>query len=65
MSDNLRTKVRVAFALRNKNQKWLANEIGINQSQLSDILNGKRHGKKTDEYVNRIKQVLNLKERDE
>lgn len=65
MPDSLRTKVRVAFALRNKNQKWLANEIGINQSQLSDILNGKRHGKKTDKYIEQIKQVLNITERDD
>lgn len=60
MSTELKTQVRVAFVLQNKNQKWLANEIGINQSQLSDILNGKRHGKKTDKYIEQIKHVLKL-----
>ena len=62
MSDTLRTKVRVAFALNGKNQKWLAREIGINESQLSDILNGKRHGKKTNEYIEAIKNKLHIED---
>lgn len=62
MTDTLRTKVKVAFALNGKNQKWLAKEIGINESQLSDILNGKRHGKKTDEYIKAIKNKLHIEE---
>lgn len=63
MTDVLRTKVKVAFALNGKNQKWLAKEIGIKESQLSDILNGKRHGKKTDEYIKVIKNKLHIEER--
>lgn len=62
MADTLRTKVKVAFALNDKNQKWLAKEIGIKESQLSDILNGKRHGKKTDEYIKAIKTKLHIEE---
>jgi len=62
MSSILRTKIKVAFALNGKNQKWLAKEIGIKESQLSDILNGKRHGKKTDEYIKAIKNKLNIME---
>lgn len=62
MSNTLRTQIKVAFALNGKNQKWLAKEIGINESQLSDILNGKRHGKKTDEYIKAIKNKLNIME---
>lgn len=60
MTDTLRTKVKVAFALNNKNQKWLAKEIGIKESQLSEILSGKRHGKKTDEYIKAIKNKLRI-----
>lgn len=62
MTDTLRTKVKVAFALNGKNQKWLAKEIGIKESQLSNILNGKRHGKKTDEYIKAIKNTLHIEE---
>ena len=62
MTDVLRTKVKVAFALNGKNQKWLAKEIGIEESQLSEILNGKRHGKKTDEYIKAIKNKLHIEE---
>lgn len=61
MSQELRTQVKVAFALQDMNQKQLAKKIGINESQLSDILNDKRHGKKTDEYIRQIKDVLNIK----
>ena len=62
MTDTLRTKVKVAFALNGKNQKWLAKEIGIHESQLSDILNGKRHGRKTDEHIKAIKNTLHIEE---
>jgi predicted XRE-type DNA-binding protein len=61
MSQELKTQVKVAFALQDRNQRWLAKELDINESQLSDILNGKRHGKKTDEYIQRIKQILAIK----
>jgi hypothetical protein len=61
MSQELRTQVKVAFALQDRNQRWLAKELDISESQLSDILNGKRHGKKTDEYIQRIKQILAIK----
>lgn len=60
MTKELKTKVRVAFALQDKNQRWLAEQLGIQESQLSDILNGKRHGKKTDEYVGKIKKILKI-----
>ena len=60
MSSTLRTQIKVAFALNGKNQKWLAKQIGIHESQLSDILNDKRHGKKTDEYIKTIKDILNI-----
>lgn len=62
MTSTLKTKIKVAFALNGKNQKWLAKEIGIKESQLSDILNGKRHGKKTDEYIKAIKDTLHIEE---
>lgn len=60
MSADLKKQVKVAFALQDKNQKWLAKEINVPESQLSDILNGKRHGKKTDKYIEQIKHVLKL-----
>jgi len=62
MSQELKTKVRVAFALQGKNQRWLAEQLGIQESQLSDIINDKRHGKKTDEYVERIMNILKISE---
>jgi len=62
MSQELKTKVRVAFALQGKNQRWLAEQLGIQESQLSDIINDKRHGKKTDEYVEQIMNILKISE---
>lgn len=62
MTNTLRTKIKVAFALNGKNQKWLAKEIGIKESQLSDILNDKRHGRKTDEHIKAIKNTLHIEE---
>jgi len=64
MSTDLKTQVKVALALRGKNQTWLANEIGIFDSQLSDIINGKRHGTKTDFYVNEIKKRLGIENKE-
>ncbi|MCP8855964.1 transcriptional regulator [Latilactobacillus sakei] len=60
MSKSLKIKVKVALALRDKKQKWLAKEIGINEGQLSDVLNGKRNGKRTDFYVKEIKNLLGI-----
>lgn len=60
MTAELKTQVKVYFAINNRDQKWLAKEIGIQPSQLSDILNGKRKGKKTDEYIKEIKRILNI-----
>ncbi|GAW63416.1 hypothetical protein FC65_GL000665 [Ligilactobacillus acidipiscis DSM 15836] len=60
MTSELKTKVKVALVVRDKNQQWLAREIGINPSQLSDIINGKRKGKKTDFYVKEINKILGL-----
>lgn len=62
MSTDLKTQVRVALALRNKSQKWLASEIGIHDSQLSDIINGKRHGNRTTIYINLIKRKLGIED---
>ena len=64
MSADLKTQVKVALALRGKNQRWLASEIGIFDSQLSDIINGKRHGSKTDFYVSKIKEKLGIENDD-
>lgn len=64
MTSELKTKVKVALVVRNKNQRWLAEQIGINPSQLSDIINGKRKGKKTDLYVKEISQVLGIEQKE-
>ncbi|NLR31360.1 XRE family transcriptional regulator [Levilactobacillus tujiorum] len=60
MSSDLKRQVKVAFALQDKNQKWLAKQLKITESQLSDIINGKRHGKKTTEYIRSIKEILHI-----
>lgn len=62
MTNELKTKVKVALVVRDKNQQWLAKEVGINQGQLSDIINGKRKGKRTDFYIKQINKILGLED---
>lgn len=41
--------------------KDLAKILGISGAYLSDILNGKRNGKKAQEHIETIKYVLKIK----
>lgn len=55
MSQDFIIKIRVALAKHKKNQAWLAKQINISTSYMSDIMNGKRQ---PNEQVKKIDAVL-------
>ncbi|MEG2294326.1 MAG: XRE family transcriptional regulator [Carnobacterium sp.] len=57
MTEDLKTKVRVALAKKNKNQEWLANELKMNPGQLSRLINGRDE---TAKHIERIKGFLGI-----
>lgn len=60
MSDNLDLIIRNELRKRKMTMSELADLIGISQPYLSDILNGKRDGKKAQEHIKHIKSILNI-----
>ncbi|MCI1904615.1 MAG: helix-turn-helix transcriptional regulator [Enterococcaceae bacterium] len=61
MSENLDLKIRAELRKRKMTFKELAELLGISGAYLSDILNGKRDGKKAVEHITAIKNVLKIK----
>lgn len=59
--NDFKIEVKIELIKRCKDQRWLAKTIGIQESQLSEILNGKRHGKRTNEQLVRISKLLGIK----
>ena len=59
---DLYIKVLTALKKRKMTFKDLAKILGISGAYLSDILNGKRDGKKAMEHVETIKSILKIKE---
>ena len=57
MTEDLKTKVRVALAQKNKNQEWLANELQMHPGQLSRLINGRDE---TVKHIERIKEFLGI-----
>lgn len=51
MGTPLKTQVRIILATKGKTQAWLAKELGINEGQLSRILNGRDEPKKQIEKI--------------
>lgn len=58
---DLYIKVLAALKKRKMTFKDLAKVLGISGAYLSDILNGKRNGKKAQEHIETIKYVLKIK----
>lgn len=54
-------KVKKRLIDLNMTQRELSNEIGVNENYLTDILNGRRSGKK---YKNIIAEKLNINNND-
>ena len=60
MSENLDLKIRNELWKRKMTMTELANLIGISGPYLSDILRGKRDGKKAQEHIESIKRILEI-----
>lgn len=61
MSQNLDLKIRAELRKRKMTFGELAKMVGISGAYLSDILNGKRDGKKAQEHIKTIKEMLNIR----
>lgn len=61
MSKDIEIEVRSAIVRNDKSLKWLAEQLGISQPYLTDILKGKRTGPKAQEHVSKIKKILSIK----
>ncbi len=55
MGTTLKKEVRIALAIKGKTQAWLAQHLGINEAQLSRILNGRDEPKK---QIDKIRKFL-------
>lgn len=55
---NLEIEVFAALRKRDQNYKWLANQMGISQAYLSDILKGQRN---PTGRIDQIKDLLGLR----
>lgn len=60
MSQDLSIRIRNELYKRGLTHTWLANELGIARSYLSDILSGKRDGKKAQERIKQICEILGI-----
>lgn len=58
--EELSIRVRIKLREAGMTQVDLANYLGITQPYLSDILNGKRTGKKAREHVKHIRKILKV-----
>ena len=61
MSQNLDLKIRAELRKRKMTFGELAKMVGISGAYLSDILNGKRDGKRAQEHIETIKEMLNIR----
>lgn len=61
MSENLDLKIRAELRKRKMLLKELADLLDISAPYLTDILNGRRSGKKAQEHVESIKAILSIK----
>lgn len=61
MSENLDLKIRAELRKRKMTFGELAKMLEISGPYLSDILNGKRDGKKAQEHIETIKGILDIR----
>ncbi|MGO3791943.1 MAG: XRE family transcriptional regulator [Enterococcus gilvus] len=54
MGTALKREVRIALAIKGKTQSWLAQQLEINEAQLSRILNGRDEPKKQIEKIRKF-----------
>lgn len=54
-------KIRAELRKRKMTFRELAQLVGISGAYLSDILNGKRDGKKAQEHIETVKSILNIR----
>lgn len=59
--EELSIRVRVKLRKAGMTQMDLAKHIGITQPYLSDILLGRRTGKKAQEHLKRVREILEIK----
>lgn len=52
-------KIKTRLIELNMTQRELANKVGVNENYLTDILNGRRSGKK---YMDSINKELNIED---
>lgn len=60
MSKDLGVLVRAELFKRNMKQKELADLLGISSAYLSDIINGRKDGKKAQVHIKHIRKILNI-----
>ncbi|PRS24244.1 helix-turn-helix transcriptional regulator [Bacillus safensis] len=61
MSVNVAAKVKSEMYKQGITQKELAEILGVSCSYISDIINGKKTGKKAQEHAKHIRKVLGIK----
>lgn len=62
MSSTLEMEIKIALIRKNMSQKDLAKAVGISGTYMSEIITGKKTGKKPAEHIDLIKKVLGIKE---
>ena len=62
MSQDLITQIKIALVKKDKNQAWLAKQLKISRSYMSDIMNGKRSPQAK---IKEIRAALDLDEEED
>jgi len=60
MPEDLGVQVRSELFKRKMNQQDLAKMVGISSAYLSDIIRGKKDGKKAQEHIRHIRKILDI-----
>ncbi|WP_285397607.1 helix-turn-helix transcriptional regulator [Lysinibacillus sp. fls2-241-R2A-57] len=58
MPEDLGAQVRSELFKRKMSQKDLAEMVGISSAYLSDIIRGRKDGKKAQEHIKHIRKIL-------
>lgn len=58
MPEDLGVQVRSELFKRKMSQKELADLVGISSAYMSDIINGRKDGKKAQEHIQHIRKIL-------
>ncbi|MFW3538234.1 XRE family transcriptional regulator [Vagococcus fluvialis] len=59
MSQDLITQIKIKLVEKKKNQAWLAKELNISRTYMSDIMNGRRS---PEGQIEKIKVALDIKD---